>query len=667
MTLQRRLTLFFVIIVILPLATAGFIVQRLVVREISNRAVSSLGPALDSTIAIYNDRVDVLDDRVRAAVMSPRLGRLLLAHNGSAVHKVLTRTLARGDGIDFISVLDGAPAPVASASRPGEFLKGFDPPPVDAVLHSSRQVGPGFVRTAPIPVVVAGKGKVGTVVGGFWLDKSLLGAAQEGTSALSLVVNGKIVASTEPLAGPVPTGISYSRPFDIPIGDGGSRARAQRIVPGVAVLSSTPSGPINDVSRRFLTSVIGLLALALIGITALAYLLARLITQPLADLARASDHFAKGRFEHRVRVRSRDEIGQVATAFNVMAAELNNTMKQLVESRNQLQLTLRQVGNTLRSTTDMDHMLDSILNLATNAVTADAGVLWMFSPARGVLQPAFTRHAEGVKLAGVARGEGFVGNVVASGTKHFLSADEPAPLAAGEPRWPAAIAVPLHGNERARGVLALYRKDADRPFSDEDLEMLEFLVTQAGVAVENIILHEEAQRLSLTDGLTGVWNRRYLQMQARQVIATAERFDRPFSLLLLDLDLFKEINDTYGHQRGDAVLVEFSRRVNGIVREVDTFVRYGGEEFVCMLSETDLVGAIATAEKILDVIRKSSFGDEGEEALPLTVSIGIATYPKHGKTFRDLVDAADGALYQAKQQGRDRVAAAGGPSPLALH
>ena len=191
--------------------------------------------------------------------------------------------------------------------------------------------------------------------------------------------------------------------------------------------------------------------------------------------------------------------------------------------------------------------------------------------------------------------------------------------------------------------------------------MVVFLAEQGGVAIENVLLHEETTRLSLTDGLTGVWNRRYFQMQFRQVLATATRFARPFSLLMLDLDHFKDVNDNFGHQRGDEILVEVAQRINDALREVDTFARYGGEEFICLLSETDMSGAQTTADKILRAIRATPFGEKSGAPLRLTVSIGIASYPEHGDSFGSLVDAADKALYRAKQEGRDRVRVAGLP------
>ena len=211
----------------------------------------------------------------------------------------------------------------------------------------------------------------------------------------------------------------------------------------------------------------------------------------------------------------------------------------------------------------------------------------------------------------------------------------------------------------------MYRREASRPFRREDLETVVFLAEQGGVAMENVTLHDEAQRLSLTDGLTGVWNRRYFQMTFRQVLAAAVRFERPFSLLMMDLDHFKRVNDSYGHRRGDAVLVEFARRVNGVLREIDTFARYGGEEFVCLLAETDASGALTTAGKIQDVINAEAFGEPGEQPVRLTVSIGVASYPDDGTSFSTLVEAADRALYEAKQRGRNRVVASSGAPSLA--
>jgi diguanylate cyclase (GGDEF)-like protein len=135
---------------------------------------------------------------------------------------------------------------------------------------------------------------------------------------------------------------------------------------------------------------------------------------------------------------------------------------------------------------------------------------------------------------------------------------------------------------------------------------------------------------------------------------------------MIDLDHFKTINDTYGHQRGDAILVEFAHRVNRVLREVDTFARYGGEEFIALLPETDVYGALTTAEKVREIIRTENFAGSGEAPIRLTASIGLASYPEHAETYKALVQAADKALYTAKEEGRDRVRIAQKPPPAPL-
>ncbi|GAB3968795.1 hypothetical protein GCM10027615_21430 [Plantactinospora veratri] len=140
------------------------------------------------------------------------------------------------------------------------------------------------------------------------------------------------------------------------------------------------------------------------------------------------------------------------------------------------------------------------------------------------------------------------------------------------------------------GVLALYDRLGADEFDDVDLVTLGTFADHAAVAVENVRMHEEAQRLSLTDPLTGLWNYRYLKESIRREIERASRFGRMLSVLALDLDRFKEVNDTYGHAAGDAVLAEFAQRIRGAMREVDLAFRQGGEEFVVLLPETDARG-----------------------------------------------------------------------------
>lgn len=660
MSLQRRLTLFFVLIVILPLAAAGFVVQRVIVGEIGRRAQLSLHPALDVTVAFYNERLDKAEPSTEAAVQhEPELGRLLRLKAVSDIESLFESELRASADIDFLLASTPEGEPVAFASNPSSFLPGQPVPDGSEIASAAPGAGPGFYRTRPIPIRVRGTGEVGEVIGGFWLDEDLLAAATRSDVELSFAYRDTIFASTAPLSGPADIEVNFDDTFDAEIGEPGT-AEAVDLSDGVSIVASTPTASNDSIARRVLTSLVVLVVLAMLGITALAYLLARLITQPLEELARGANLVSEGYFDYEFPARSsRDEVGQLANAFRDMTRRLRQTINQLSSSRDQLQRAVMRTGQTLRSTHDMNQMIESILSTAADAVEADAAILWRFTPTRDELYPALGQGVNVDQMPRLKVGEGMVGHVGERATPMVMPPESPSDgglrYARQEPAFPMAAAVPLYTQDRIMGVLAVYRREIGRRFAREDLDTMTFLVEQGGVAIENVLLHEEAQRLSITDGLTGTWNRRYLYMQFKQVLATAQRFDRPFSVLMLDLDNFKDINDNYGHQRGDAILVEFSHRVSTMLREVDTFARYGGEEFVCLLSETDEDGAMTTAEKIRDSVKSEPFGGMDEHLLNVTVSIGVAVYPQHGDSAQALIESADQALYRAKQNGRDRV------------
>jgi len=661
MSLQQRLTLFFVLIVILPLAAAGFVVQRVIGDEIGERAIISLRPALDATVSLYNSRTEVLVRRARSAVADDQFPRLLRGRDRTGLDSYLQRRLAQSTDLDFLMVVDGGRV-IGSAANPAHFVQGFDPPSMAAIARAPDGAGPGFTRTPAIGVRIAGVGTVGRLIGGFWIDERLLTlSGTDSATDLSVVANGTVIASTSGITSPVNMEVDFADDFNANLAEP-VKAAATQLDNGVGIVASTPAAPIEASSRRISVSLLVLLGLALLGTTALAYLLARFISQPLQELAQGSAAIAEGKFDHRIPVRSRDEVGQLALAFNDMTARLHDTVGELSHSRDQLQRAVRRVGDTLRATHDMKQMLESVVNTAADAVEADVAILWSFTPTRDGLFGSITRGIDIDALPRLGIAEGIVGFVAERASAIVIPPPQPAlglpRPARNEPSFPVALVTPLYSQDRMVAVLALHRTDPRKHFSEEDLEMVNFLTEQCGVAIENVLLHEEAQRLSLTDGLTGTWNRRFMQMQFRQVLATATRFDRPFSILMLDLDNFKQINDTFGHQKGDEILVEFSRRVKIALREVDTFARYGGEEFICLLAETDVDGAITTAEKVRDAIRSEPFGDARERHVSLTVSIGVAVYPQHGDTYAALVESADQAMYRAKQLGRDRIAVA---------
>jgi diguanylate cyclase (GGDEF)-like protein len=165
----------------------------------------------------------------------------------------------------------------------------------------------------------------------------------------------------------------------------------------------------------------------------------------------------------------------------------------------------------------------------------------------------------------------------------------------------------------------------------------------------------DQERLSLSDSLTGTWNRRYLEMAMSDAMQRARRMGHPFATLMIDIDRFKSINDRHGHPRGDEVLVELCRRIRGALRaNLDVLARYGGEEFVVLLPETGPAGAAVVARKIHTVVRDQPFGSQGR-GIDVTVSVGVSSYPEDGGDADAVLAAADANLYAAKRTGRDRV------------
>ncbi|MDA1360574.1 diguanylate cyclase [Glycomyces luteolus] len=206
------------------------------------------------------------------------------------------------------------------------------------------------------------------------------------------------------------------------------------------------------------------------------------------------------------------------------------------------------------------------------------------------------------------------------------------------------------------GVLVLYNRIAGDDFEPGDVDTLKTFAGQASVAVENVLLHRHAERLSVTDPLTGLWNYRFMQTSLRREAERSRRYQRPSALLAIDLDRFKDVNDTYGHPVGDQVLSELARRITGQIREVDLAFRHGGEEFMVLLPETDAAGASVVADRLGKAVnaRKFKVNDaSGGRELNITVSIGIAVLGEHAETATGVLAAADEALYAAKAAGRD--------------
>jgi diguanylate cyclase (GGDEF)-like protein len=189
--------------------------------------------------------------------------------------------------------------------------------------------------------------------------------------------------------------------------------------------------------------------------------------------------------------------------------------------------------------------------------------------------------------------------------------------------------------------------------------VLESYLSGAASALANLRHLGSMEEQANFDALTGLYNRRFMQDYARKQFAIARRDKRPVGLLLLDLDHFKQFNDTYGHATGDCVLRQFAKTVSESIRESNLFARYGGEEFVLVLSGASAESCALVAERIRMAVTAMVVPSDTETPLPqVTVSIGVAAFPEHGEALEDVIQAADKALYESKREGRNRVTVA---------
>lgn len=221
------------------------------------------------------------------------------------------------------------------------------------------------------------------------------------------------------------------------------------------------------------------------------------------------------------------------------------------------------------------------------------------------------------------------------------------------------IYLPLEIDYRKVGLLVVDNLLSGLNINLQTVELLKSFSNLIALAIENIILFEKIQEMSMYDELTKLALRRYFNQRFQEEFYRAERFKQPLSVLWIDIDMFKEINDSFGHQIGDVVLREISRTILNNLRKIDFPCRYGGDEIVILLPQSDEKDALGLAKRLMDEIKKIHIDlreyDIHHRELKLSVSIGIASYPKDAKTMDELLNKADEALYWVKSHGRDGV------------
>lgn len=215
------------------------------------------------------------------------------------------------------------------------------------------------------------------------------------------------------------------------------------------------------------------------------------------------------------------------------------------------------------------------------------------------------------------------------------------------------ISCPLMVKRRVIGVVSLTTREKGHVFTPDELELVVLMSAHISLALENNRLYE----ISVLDGLTNIYNRRYLEQRLMEEVAYSKRYTKPLSVVLLDIDFFKNLNDTYGHQAGDHVLKTVSELLSDALREYDVVARYGGEEFAIVLPTTPKQKSATIAERLRVGVSEYDFRFK-DHKIRCSISLGVASFPEDGKDPESLIAAADAALYRAKESGRNQVALA---------
>ncbi len=331
--------------------------------------------------------------------------------------------------------------------------------------------------------------------------------------------------------------------------------------------------------------------------------------------------------------------------------EMGPRLNELGRERTRLRESIRRTGQTLASNLDRPALLELTLSTAVDAVRASSGrLVARTAPAEPLTEVGLIGSFAGLDSSiqaaeRMALRDGGVG--LSSSGERFLASVALGHTDPVEPR--------IEQSGHLYGLLTVARGSQ---FSDEERELLRLLAAQATLALENVELHYQVRRQAVTDELTGLGNYAHFQELLGIEIEQVKRYGDPVGLIMIDLDDFKSINDTFGHQQGDAVLREVARVLRETSREVDSAIRYGGDELVVVLPRTDLWGAVTLGERLRAAIEELEMErlDEGG-SLRVTASVGVAASDAGDK--EGLISEADRALYAAKREGKNRTAKTG--------
>jgi diguanylate cyclase (GGDEF)-like protein len=615
---RNRLTFFFILLVILPVlavATVGILIVRNTEERNTDERLALAGTAAQALYQSGRDSAEAVartfaqDDSVAAAIRAGDRRRLQRRVDDLIEAETAARVRLSVDGEEPIDEGDvDAIAPARSRIN----ADGRDVGMIELSTTRADEYATLLRRITEFQVVISE-------------GKDILAGTLEPGSADRIPTAGDVELDG--------TGYRVTT-FRTPAFDDGD----------LVVRALLPDSEIDDAVLESTLGIGFILIAFLICAFAFALTAARSLQAQIDRLLSAARALGKGDFSVEVPAEGNDEFAALGREFNSMARQLEARLEELQLERSRLQETVKRVGESLGKGLDRDALLGIVVQTAVDGVGAEGGRVVLSASANGA-QPEEAARA---------------GNV--SSYLAAMMAAEAAALANGAPAETQisganALARPLPAPEPDKGMVGVI--SIARPggaFTERQQELFAYLARQAAISIENVGLHETIQRQAVTDELTGLFNHRRFQEVMTAEVERVRRFEQELGLIMLDIDNFKRVNDTYGHLQGDHVLREVARVLRETSREIDEPARYGGEEMAVALPQTGLEGAFEFAERVRSRIEALELPlVEGDGILRVTASFGVAALPHSAKPDKDaLVAAADAALYRAKRSGKNR-------------
>jgi diguanylate cyclase (GGDEF)-like protein len=644
MSFRSRLLLFFMIIVIVPMIAVALVLFSITADSETGKADAAIAQGLRAAFAVYDDDRNQARDELAAVARDSILADALARRDAKAAQARLAALSRSVPTARRIAVYDNQRHLLAATGA------------ADAVGPAVAAPSAGARRIGLVAVSVTTAGEYARQV------KRVTGLDTR------VIAGGRLLAST--LAEPAGSR-TQPKSGNEKIGGREYRGRFGRLsdVVGppaeVGVFQNRDALANSIANRRLLIGAI-LAAFLLLAMLS-SIVVVRALQRQVGKFLEAARRLARGDFTRPVPIEGGDEFAALGREFNTMSEQLASKIEEVQRKRGELEDTIRRVGEAFAAGLDRQEMVNIAVRTAVEACQAEAGRALPIDLRRmkaahvgeetPELQAALVEAERSAFAIQEGHGSEWLALLDSTGDGDEPIERHPVRAHVGNVY---AMAMPLLarlGRGRSLeqvGVVSIARRGDD--FDDAEYELFAYLTGQAAVSIENVDLHEMVRIQAVTDELTGLYNLRHLHETLEGEIERSRRFGQPVGLMLLDIDDFKSVNDTFGHQQGDLVLIEVGRVLRALSRDIDEPARYGGEEMAVVLPQTDAAGAELLAERMRAAVAGIEIERlDGGGRLQVTASFGVASLPANARDKDALIAEADAALYRAKRAGKNRV------------